>query len=176
MGQKEIDIADLVGAYPTCSTCGSRDVVRDAWAAWNFAVGEWGLKSVFDHHACDKCGADTKPVWKLDEDFRKKRIRRLNDALRRGEGENSTVVITSGLKARGEEFTEAACIAVACFDQFSEDNDPHKEHDFGAIDLKGEKLFWKIDPYDQSITMLSPDPANPKVTHRVLTIMLASEY
>jgi uncharacterized protein DUF3768 len=106
----------------------------------------------------------------------KKRIRRLNDALRRGEAENATVVITSGLQARGQEFTEAACITVSCFDNFSEENDPHKEHDFGAIDLQGEKLFWKIDYYDQSMTMLSPDPASSKVTRRFMTIMLASEY
>jgi uncharacterized protein DUF3768 len=176
MGQKDIDIADLVGAYPTCGTCGSRDVVRDAWAEWNFATGEWMLKTIFDHFACDKCGGETTPVWNLDKEFRKKRIRRLNDALRRGEAENATVVITSGLQARGQEFTEAVCIAVSCFGDFSEDNDPHKEHDFGAIDLQGEKLFWKIDYYDHSMTMLSPDPASPKVTRRVLTIMLASEY
>jgi hypothetical protein len=176
MGQKDIDIADLVGAYPTCSTCGSRDVVRDSWSEWNFAIGEWVLKSVFEHHACDKCGGETKPVWKLDKEFRKKRIRRLNDALRRCEGENTTVVITAGLQARGEQFVEAVCIAVASFDDFSGDNDPHKEHDFGAIDLQGEKLFWKIDYYDQSMTMLSPDPASPTATRRVLTIMLASEY
>ena len=176
MGQKEIDIADLVGAYPTCGSCGSRKVVRDAWAEWNFAVGEWALKTVFDHHACDECGEETDPVWKLDQELRKKRIRRLNDALRRGEGENATIVITSGMQAAGDDFVETVCIAVAGFDQFSEDNDPHKEHDFGAIEINGEKLFWKIDYYDQSMTMLSPDPANPKVTHRVLTIMLASEY
>jgi hypothetical protein len=82
----------------------------------------------------------------------------------------------TGLQARGAEFVEAVCIAVSCFDDFSEDNDPHKEHDFGAIDLQGEKLFWKIDTYDESMTMLSPDPASPKITRRVMTIMLASEY
>jgi hypothetical protein len=176
MGQKNIDIADWVGAYPICAGCGSRDVVRDAWAEWNFATVEWVLKTTFDHFICDTCGEETTPVWKLDKEFRKKRIRRLNDALRRGEGENATVVITSGLQARGEEFVEAVCIAVSCFDDFSEDNDPHKEHDFGAIDLQGEKLFWKIDTYDQSMTKLSPDPASPKVTRRVMTIMLACEY
>jgi Protein of unknown function (DUF3768) len=34
---------------------------------------------------------------------------------------------------------------VANFDAFTEDNDPHGEHDFGAFDMAGEKIFWKID-------------------------------
>jgi hypothetical protein len=31
------------------------------------------------------------------------------------------------------------------FDTFTNDNDPHRERDFGSFDLDGEKLFWKID-------------------------------
>jgi len=55
-------------------------------------------------------------------------------------------------------------------------NDPWGEHDFGAIDLEGQKLFWKIDPYDLDLQAHSQNAANPAVTHRVLTLMLASEY
>lgn len=54
--------------------------------------------------------------------------------------------------------------------------DPHSEHDFGAFTLHGERLFFKIDYYDLGLTAHSPDPADPAVTQRVLTIMLASEY
>ena len=39
--------------------------------------------------------------------------------------------------------------SVQSFDDFSSDNDPYGEHDFGAIDLPdAEKIFWKIDYYD----------------------------
>ena len=50
------------------------------------------------------------------------------------------------------------------------------EHDFGAIDLDGERFFFKIDYFDLTRALYSTDPADPAVTERVLTIMLASEY
>jgi hypothetical protein len=36
--------------------------------------------------------------------------------------------------------------------------------------------FWKIDSYDRNTEFGSPDPADPDVTTRVLTIMRADEY
>jgi hypothetical protein len=66
--------------------------------------------------------------------------------------------------------------AVAKFDTFDESNDPYGEHDFGALEIEGERLFWKIDYYDRNLSAHSPDPADPSVTTRVLTIMLADEY
>ena len=61
-------------------------------------------------------------------------------------------------------------------EDFTEDNDPHGEHDFGSFEMAGEKFFWKIDYFDLDLKFHSPDAANPDLTHRVLTIMLASEY
>jgi hypothetical protein len=37
-------------------------------------------------------------------------------------------------------------------------------------------IFFKIDYYDRTLTAHSPDPADPAVTRRVITVMLASEY
>lgn len=65
---------------------------------------------------------------------------------------------------------------VVDFDAFTEDNDPHGEHDFGAIDHQGTRYFWKIDYYDLQKQCHSPDPTDPAVTCRVLTIMRADEY
>ena len=65
---------------------------------------------------------------------------------------------------------------VQAYDAFTEDNDPHKEHDFGRFDLAGEVCYWKIDLYDPSLEAGSSDPTDLSKTHRVLTIMLASDY
>jgi len=62
------------------------------------------------------------------------------------------------------------------FDEFSQANDPYEEHDFGALDVDGHRVFFKIDYYDTKLEWHSPDPANPEVTERVITIMLAEEY
>ena len=101
-------------------------------------------------------------------------IAQLNDAFRRHPGDGW--LITCGVQARGAIFVLAATSAVAAFHSFTPDNDPRGEHDFGAFELCGERLFWKIDYYDNDLRFGSPDPANPTITRRVITIMLASEY
>ena len=65
---------------------------------------------------------------------------------------------------------------LAAYDDFDALNDPHGEHDFGAIDYCGAELLWKIDYYNDELAKASPDPADESVTARVLTIMLAEEY
>ena len=62
------------------------------------------------------------------------------------------------------------------FDDFKPDNDPYGEHDFGAFEVDGHKFFFKVSYYDITMEFGSDDPANPEVTKRVLTLMLAEEY
>ncbi|MFO6466254.1 DUF3768 domain-containing protein [Jannaschia sp. KMU-145] len=107
---------------------------------------------------------------------RTEQIRELNDQLRRCGRGNGSVVLTSGVQSLGDAFLAAVVRAVCEFDDFSEDNDPWGEHDFGAIEVEGQKIFFKIDYYDLSRTKGSEDPADGLLTHRVLTIMLSSEY
>lgn len=114
------------------------------------------------------------------ENARTARIRALNDQFRTGTmGDTQHLgrrLVTRGIWDLGA----VACFDIMCkvrtFDTFDEDNDPWGEHDFGAFDYKGDKIFWKIDYYDKAQHMGSPDPADPDVTCRVLTVMLASEY
>ena len=107
---------------------------------------------------------------------RKTKIRDLNDELRASKGATGMLVVTNGVQARGMEFVDQAVTAVSTFDAFDTDNDPHEEHDFGCLTLHGEKLFFKVDYFDSDLAMHSPDEADPTLTTRVLTIMLASEY
>ena len=65
---------------------------------------------------------------------------------------------------------------MCAFDDFSEDNDPWGEHDFGSFDHNGNTIFWKIDCYDREMKHGSPNPADAAVTQRVLTVLLAEEY
>lgn len=60
------------------------------------------------------------------------------------------------------------------FSAFTKGNDPYQEHDFGQVEVAGEKYFWKFDYYDRDLVYWS-EPANPN-TVRVLTLMKASEY
>ena len=103
-------------------------------------------------------------------------VRTLNDQFRRHGIGRGSIMHTEGVHERGQDFVLAVLKAVRDFTAFSTDNDPYGEHDFGAFDHEGERLFFKIDYYDLALQAQSPDPADPAVTHRVLTIMFASEY
>jgi hypothetical protein len=45
-------------------------------------------------------------------------------------------------------------VKVRDFVDFTEDNDPYGEHDFGSFTVSGVKIFWKIDYYDESTGVL----------------------
>jgi hypothetical protein len=105
-------------------------------------------------------------------DTKTARIRALNDELRQNFAEG-TAVMTPGIAALGAEAVARIVKTIAVFDDFCHANDPHEEHDFGAFDADG---LFKIDYYDESLTYHSTDPADPSVTKRVITIMLADEY
>lgn len=84
------------------------------------------------------------------------------------------VVITQGIAALDD--LDSIIERVRAFADFDERNDPHGEHDFGAFDYVGNTVFWKFDYFDLDLLMHSPDPSDPTVTCRVLTVMLAEEY
>ena len=102
-------------------------------------------------------------------------ICKLNDELRQNLS-TGTAVITTGVAALGAEAVARIVKTIAIYDDFCHANDPYEEHDFGAFDVDGDKLFFKIDYYDKSRCCHSPDPSDPSITERVITIMLAEEY
>jgi hypothetical protein len=102
-------------------------------------------------------------------------IRALNDTLRRNHL-GGYIVVTAGIQALNADLIRQIGEAVAAYDAFNDANDPHGEHDFGSVTVAGRQVFFKIDYYDQDLCNHSPDPSDPVLTHRVLTIMLAEEY
>lgn len=102
-------------------------------------------------------------------------IAQLNDALRKT-ATGGHIFVTSGVKAIADYDPQALLDRLAAYDAFDEYNDPHGEHDFGDLTLGNIDLLWKIDYFDLDLRFASPDPADPDVTVRVLTIMLESEY
>ena len=105
----------------------------------------------------------------------KERIKQPNDALRmtlRG----GRVLLTVGVNALPDDLKAFALQRTRTFTDFSTDNDPYREHDFGSFELAGQTFFWKIDYYDERCEFGSQDPSDPSKTTRVLTLMLASDY
>jgi len=103
------------------------------------------------------------------------RIRELNDALRTSFA--GQVTATHGaLEGKSLAKKRELFRAVMTFDAFTEDNDPHGEHDCALFDFEGERYLWKIDYYDRALEYGSEDPSDPAQTTRVLTIMRANEY
>lgn len=119
------------------------------------------------------------------------RVARLNDLARQAMGVACTAVATPGFRSLPPSDQSAIRELIETYAAFTPDNDPYGERDFGAVylGLDGkwtaakptdgkplETVFWKIDAYDRDLRFGSEDPADPAVTRRVLTIMLASEY
>ena len=102
-------------------------------------------------------------------------IRNLNDRLRQ-DLHQGAALITTGVAALGADVVTRIIKTISVYDDFCRDNDPHSEHDFGAFESEGHVIFFKIDYYDNTLTFHSPDAADPSVTKRVITIMLAEEY
>src|SRR5947209_2293541 len=71
-------------------------------------------------------------------------IRELNDAFRTTMT-GGRVVMTVGVDALASDVKAIVIRRVATFTEFTPDNDPHGEHDFGNFELAGHKFFWKID-------------------------------
>ena len=149
-----------------------------------------------NHYRCPRCGHEWSFVWtdQRNDDCpncggkamapqkseiatlaQHEKIAVLNDAFRKTFS-GGKVLMTAGVNELPDMVKAEALCEVAAFNDFTEDNDPHGEHDFGSVEVCGRKLFWKIEYYDPELQFGSEDPADPAKTTRVLTVMLASEY
>ena len=115
----------------------------------------------------------------------KAKIRAINDAMRSQlfTMTGGMCVVTRGVHDLHYHDKARILSEVKNYDDFNEDNDPHEEHDFGVIELKGiPKIFWKIDYFEDSKMDFNLDSKFGEnkedfiTAYRVITIMLADEY
>lgn len=87
-------------------------------------------------------------------------------------------VVTRNVAALAPSAVLSILDEIRSFSAFERGDDPHGEHDFGAVNHPDAgRIFWKFDYYaDASCTYGSPDPADPAKSFRVLTIMLAADW
>lgn len=114
--------------------------------------------------------AQTKSISKLNDQFRKNLGLSFHSAI------PGICIMTHGIKTLDVDIQKEVIKQIREFNQFSEDNDPYGEHDFGSLMVENKKIFWKIDYYDKTYRNGSENPADPDKTNRVLTVMLACEY
>ena len=55
-------------------------------------------------------------------------------------------------------------------------NDPHGEHDFGAVEVESVTVWWKLDLLDRELRWASPRPDDPEATARVLTVLMPEDW
>ena len=113
-------------------------------------------------------------------------VARYNDAFRKfaclgiepGHTIPGRLVVTPSVMEAGDGFVPAAIRAVGEQDTFDPENDPDGRHDFGAVTIQKQNVFWKIHLYEEGSGFRcgAETPEDPKTTVRVLTIMLASDW
>ncbi|MBD5398032.1 DUF3768 domain-containing protein [bacterium] len=102
-------------------------------------------------------------------------IKTLNDDFRKSLL-GGKVMLTRGISSKGQKAINEILYRVKTFDNFTTDNDPYNEHDYGSFLYDGQKIMWKIDYYDKDLRYFSEDPEDVSKTIRVMTIMLVEEY
>lgn len=109
-------------------------------------------------------------------DSNAEKIAKLNDEFRKKAGQGALVSLTPGIKSLPIADQYEVFSLIRTFNDFSENNNPYGERDFGAINYKENRIFWKIDYYDKSMKCGSDAPYDPEKTTRVMTVMMAHEY
>ena len=93
------------------------------------------------------------------------------------------VAFTQGVRALPKDVFQQVINEIKTYSDFPAGNDPHKEHDFGVVQLEGHpKVYWKIDYFENANCDM---PENEEwgenesdflTAYRLMTVMLAEEY
>ena len=100
-------------------------------------------------------------------------IRKLNDRFRM-QRRGGFYRLSGRVFALAHQPYEEVQNAIRSYDGFDHNN-PLDKHDCGTIELHGETYVWEIVYFGKGGCGESPDPCNPAVTMRCMTISLRSE-
>ena len=93
------------------------------------------------------------------------------------DGLRGRVLFTRAVAALGPLFPLLCLLEIAAHQTFDPEDDPDGRHDFGAAEVQGERVWFKIDLYaDEAMEWGSERPEDPALTYRVLTVMLPSDW
>ena len=118
---------------------------------------------------------DKRIIAKLNDEFRR-------TAMQAALGQISPAAVqglchaTQAVAALLPQDQRAIFEQIRDFNEFTPENDPWKEHDFGIVKHTGESYYFKIDYYDKNLKYGSEDPADPARTTRVITVMHRYDY
>lgn len=93
------------------------------------------------------------------------------------------VCFTQGVNGLPTDVLQQVIKAIKTQSDFPVGNDPHKEHDFGVVEIEGQpKVYWKIDYFQDSRCDMpddeewGEDASDFLTAYRLMTVMLAEEY
>jgi hypothetical protein len=86
------------------------------------------------------------------------------------------ILLTASVAELPDMVKASALEKVATFKDFTEENDPHGERDYGSFDHCNREFWFKIDYYDLKLEGASDDPADSTKTKRIMTVELAQDW
>lgn len=106
------------------------------------------------------------------------RIAALNDQFCRGNRSLGLYSLSPQVEALATDRQQALLEALGKTNCFIDSQAVHadQDHDFGLVSLDETDYFWEIDYYNQDLKAVSPDPADPDSTVRVLSVLRTDEY
>jgi hypothetical protein len=121
--------------HHTCP-CGT-----DWWDEWDCLCND----------RCPTCDAEIEPdEHEAIQGAKSAKIRTLNDRFRKSL-RGGRVMMTAAVSALPDDVRARAIELTRTFDDFTPDNDPHNEHDFGSFEIDDLKFIFKHDYYDKSM-------------------------
>ena len=100
------------------------------------------------------------------------KIIELNDQLRTT-FKGGRVQMTPAVYALDPQLRGRALSAMSRYNKFADDD---SEHDWGVFIFAGYSFEWRIEYRAKDGTGISPDPADPEKTLRVLTLYAATDF